>query len=54
MVINRDVEKNGREVNILRVDSLRMLCLERLHKKEADNENKGVYTIDGKQNISRL
>ena len=52
MPINRTVESLVEGVNKLRNGSLKLLCLENLHKEEAAKKNKDVNTKDGKENIS--
>ena len=49
MITNEDVENIGREINNLRIAILQVLCLQRLSKEEADKENKGINTLNGKE-----
>ena len=48
-VIDKDVEKTEYEISALGVSVLQMLCLEKLYKKEADEEKNGVETKNGKK-----
>ena len=49
IIISKAVWKNGLETYILRVGILKINCLERLLKEEADEENKCNITIKGKK-----
>ena len=50
LIIKKDIENIGREINKVRAGVLQLLCLEKLYKEDANNENREVYTINGKKN----
>ena len=49
-----NVETIGPERNNLRIGVLHLLSLEKLYKEEADKEDRGVFTKNGKKIIALI
>ena len=49
MVFDRNSDGLEREINNLLVGLLQLLCLEKLYAQEAEDEDKAIETINGKE-----
>ena len=49
MVLDRNCDSIEREINNLWVGMLQLLCLEKLYPQEAEDEDKEIETINGKE-----